>query len=536
MSTTPWDILGIGDDADAKAIKRAYARALKSTRPDEDPIGFQRLNDAYEWALGAVRHRDANATPPTASDEGLPTPDALPELGRPVDAPPDLPPPIPEPESQPVAAPDEGRGFDFGAFFDALAPRLAKDRPATLQSWLDEHPDLYSIDLKWALIPHVVDALARSIDAIRPRPDNVAALMAFFGVDARLRRHPALAPALDHIDASLVRMASGIETPRETTFASPLASELDAETLDAERETLRREIGLSLDGRGRVLTTRQAALLQHAIDDVPRWRVFLDLLPPNRQRDAQAHLGPHALRLQRWQAAGVDVPNLELLLALSAPAGVNGPKALLSIIRILLAGGLAAPLLVYGLAQEPDSPIKGLVAAGTIVTGATLSVVAALWLLGLAFGWLLEAFSILMGRLWPWIQRQTWSLYRWILIVPATLLPLAGWPGDTAANLALGFSGFALAWSSRPKVVPLLVLVLLLGTTMLHAGMKIEAVSLLDLNRFGMALGVVAAFAIERVVQERDLRERGTPREGWGPTFAALWMAGMAWFLVLIIR
>ena len=48
MSTTPWDILGIGDDADAKAIKRAYARALKSTRPDEDPIGFQRLNDAYE--------------------------------------------------------------------------------------------------------------------------------------------------------------------------------------------------------------------------------------------------------------------------------------------------------------------------------------------------------------------------------------------------------------------------------------------------------------------------------------------------------
>jgi hypothetical protein len=197
---------------------------------------------------------------------------------------------------------------------------------------------------------------------------------------------------------------------------------------------------------------------------------------------------------------------------------------------------LATPLLVYGLTQEPDSPIKGLVAAGTIVTGATLSVVAALWLLGLAFGWLLEAFSILMGRLWPWIQRQTWSLYRWILIVPATLLPLAGWPGDTAANLALGFSGFALAWSSRPKVVPLLVLVLLLGTTMLHAGMEIEAVSLLDLNRFGMALGVVAAFAIERVVQERDLRERGTPREGWGPTFAALWMAGMAWFLVLIIR
>jgi hypothetical protein len=56
-------------------------------------------------------------------------------------------------------------------------PRTMQFEPMTLlhsvrnvvqwQSWLDEHPDLYSIDLKWALIPHVVDALARFVQTPR---------------------------------------------------------------------------------------------------------------------------------------------------------------------------------------------------------------------------------------------------------------------------------------------------------------------------------------------------------------------------------
>lgn len=192
MSTTPWDILGIGDDADAKAIKRAYARALKSTRPDEDPIGFQRLNDAYEWALGAVRHRDANATPPTASDEGSPTPDALPELGRPVDAPPDLPPPA-----------ETERGFDFAAFFDELAPRLTHERPETLRRWLDEHPGLFSVDLKWALIPFVVEALSSRIHELQTSREHIDIVYDFFGIDAKLQLHPAIIDRVREIEYCL---------------------------------------------------------------------------------------------------------------------------------------------------------------------------------------------------------------------------------------------------------------------------------------------------------------------------------------------
>ena len=47
----PWDVLGIEPTPDAGAIRRAYARALKSCRPDEDAEGFQRLVEARARAL-----------------------------------------------------------------------------------------------------------------------------------------------------------------------------------------------------------------------------------------------------------------------------------------------------------------------------------------------------------------------------------------------------------------------------------------------------------------------------------------------------
>ena len=48
---TCWKILGITPDADKKAIKLAYAKRLKQTRPEDDPEGFKRLYEAYQQAL-----------------------------------------------------------------------------------------------------------------------------------------------------------------------------------------------------------------------------------------------------------------------------------------------------------------------------------------------------------------------------------------------------------------------------------------------------------------------------------------------------
>ena len=61
------------DDAEARDIKRAYARLLKTFRPDEDAEGFQRLREAYEQALAIARWRLENAEPADEDDVAVGT-------------------------------------------------------------------------------------------------------------------------------------------------------------------------------------------------------------------------------------------------------------------------------------------------------------------------------------------------------------------------------------------------------------------------------------------------------------------------------
>jgi hypothetical protein len=52
-----WNVLELDRDADERSIKRQYARLLKVNRPDDDPEAFQRLREAYEYALSWARMR-----------------------------------------------------------------------------------------------------------------------------------------------------------------------------------------------------------------------------------------------------------------------------------------------------------------------------------------------------------------------------------------------------------------------------------------------------------------------------------------------
>lgn len=70
----PWAILEIEPCDDARAIKRAYAKKLKQTRPDEKPQEFQQLHAAYKQALngaGNSRRQQAPAPQPQPVAEAV---------------------------------------------------------------------------------------------------------------------------------------------------------------------------------------------------------------------------------------------------------------------------------------------------------------------------------------------------------------------------------------------------------------------------------------------------------------------------------
>lgn len=50
-----WKVLGIAPTDDARAIKRAYAEQLRAHHPEDDPEGFQRVQEAYERAREQAR-------------------------------------------------------------------------------------------------------------------------------------------------------------------------------------------------------------------------------------------------------------------------------------------------------------------------------------------------------------------------------------------------------------------------------------------------------------------------------------------------
>ena len=240
---TAFHLLGLAPDADERAIKRAYAARLKSSRPDEDPEGFQRLNQAYQAALahcaahcaahGAVRRLlpldppqldpprldppPHPRTPAPAAEAGpvvedLPrtAPSAAPAgetTGRPPAVPPPLPPvrwrtqnPVPGtfPANGPAAAP----AFDMDTFFRELHARAGREPVAAFRAWLVGHEALYAMALKDALAVPLVHFLGGVPPLRREHLDEV---LRFFGLDTVSPRTQRLEAALHRLRENALR-------------------------------------------------------------------------------------------------------------------------------------------------------------------------------------------------------------------------------------------------------------------------------------------------------------------------------------------
>lgn len=186
MNQGPYALLGIGDDADEPTIKRAYARLLKLHRPDDDPEGFQRVNDAYQFCLRQVNGGDANA-PQVIAPDG----------------------PAHVPETAPVAA----FPLDIGTFIAALLDVSTTASGRELLRWLEAHPAFYSIGARESFAPEIVNALLQE-PALPPR--HVAAILHFFGLDtatpARLWLEPSVS-ALERYAHMTLEDAEAIRKP-----------------------------------------------------------------------------------------------------------------------------------------------------------------------------------------------------------------------------------------------------------------------------------------------------------------------------------
>ena len=102
----PWSHLGLSGPAGLSEVRHAYAEKLKTTHPEEDPEGFQRLHSAYQLASRMARKR--RVPPPESRWECTPEP------------------PLPGPEAE--------RDFDFDCLL-AEEDGVALSRPRPEMEW-----------------------------------------------------------------------------------------------------------------------------------------------------------------------------------------------------------------------------------------------------------------------------------------------------------------------------------------------------------------------------------------------------------------
>src|SRR5690606_1286172 len=187
-----FEYLGLPDDAGERDIKRAYARALKVTRPDEDAAGFQTLNEAYQTALSIARSY-------VPAEVCVPAGGAAPEPSDTTEHPASFDWAV-SAETQALAVPVEHAAvaadpapaprFDMDEFRLELAERCRDQRPEPLDSWLYSIGALYDIELKQQAGIYLYNWLVHGDEAPILRSAQLQQLGEFFSMDFSSRIEP----------------------------------------------------------------------------------------------------------------------------------------------------------------------------------------------------------------------------------------------------------------------------------------------------------------------------------------------------------
>jgi len=143
----PWSVLDLSPkDADARSVKRAYAKKLKAIDPQEDPQGFQNLRTAYEQALRFAQTKVVVAVP----EQSVQAPVSMPET---VEKPVAVRPVMPKPALPPTPlGPDVyiGRPANTLGVLVSQIQNLFTKRDLSVQAWRPVFNKLVELDLAHA--------------------------------------------------------------------------------------------------------------------------------------------------------------------------------------------------------------------------------------------------------------------------------------------------------------------------------------------------------------------------------------------------
>lgn len=387
--------LGLEPDADERAIKRAYAKRLKHTRPDEDAAGFQQLHEAYQAALAYAQYRaqwgdeddyepeeDDQATyaePTAPADPVLDVHDPVVAVGSGI-APPqerqerteppasadpvlDAHDPV-VPVNSGIAPPREPREprepprrsvvpvevelpapLDVPAFAQRLVTAASKGPPLEFEPWLQQRPELWSLRDKPLVGSHVLDLLLHTGAPIRQ--ENFDALSRYFGWDEidspldpdvaaqtrqRLHRHWLVQPG-HH--AWLAYYLQGPDAP-----FSAAQAQVNQARLSRPWHRLRAVLTAAVPGRVGLIGRMLAGLGIHTAEQAP------SPLQPEQVRFWMALNQSGQLNAAKWQVAAARTLVFTLgwlllmgLMTLAVPP--EGPTQVGHVMEMVVFGTLA---------------------------------------------------------------------------------------------------------------------------------------------------------------------------------------------------